>query len=397
MVAKKTKPKKEPMPAARLQWVIDQIEEQSPGLTFEGLCVLASETVWCRMFNMTPGKVRLQIITDNLRTESARPEPVSEKNLVKRIYANPRQPFCVSYGAGVDSTALLIWLVRMYNSHPKKRPEYRPDIITFADTGNEKRETYLYLPVMQEYLKRNGFPPIVVVRYKPERVLRGMYHTLEQNCLANKTLPSLAFGFKKCSVKWKLVPQNKYRRKQKVCQDAWAAGRVVIVAIGYDAGPKDAKRRWDITDDDRYTYWYPLVEMGWDRERCIEEIRKEGLPGYETDLGGEWVETGGVPVKSACFFCPSMRPEEVVAYSHTTHGQHYLRAIVRMEANAKPNLKKVEGLWRNGVKGNRGGTAKPGSITKFITDNNLLDKRRKSLPIVGQFEFAGAEECAGCF
>jgi hypothetical protein len=31
-------------------------------------------------------------------------------------------------------------------------------------------------------------------------------------------------------------------------------------------------------DDPKYEFWYPLIEWGWDRERCKEEIRAAGLP-----------------------------------------------------------------------------------------------------------------------
>jgi hypothetical protein len=381
------------LPAAQLQKVIDRIEAQSPGVEFNSLCVFAAETIWGREYKFTPGLMRLRILGEKLRTICTPPARMTLANLLTRFQGGVRRPLCVSYGMGVDSTAFLIRLVRMYRA--TGRAEYRPDSITFADTGNEKKETYDYLPVINAYLRANGFPEVTVVRYTPGWTKNGDYHTLEQNCLVNRTLPSLAFGFKKCSLKWKRGPQDRHRESLPVCQRAWAAGHVAIVCIGYDAGPKDSCRAWDITDDERYEYMYPLMELGWDRERCMEEIRAEGLPGWETDKGGAFVEKGGVPVKSACWYCPSTQPEELVAFSKTEHGREYLRGIVRMEANAAPNLTAIEGLWRNGVKGTRGGKAKPGSMTKFIMDNNLLGKRRASLPLVTQFNFDAAEQVAG--
>src|SRR5262249_35264398 len=88
------------------------------------------------------------------------------------------------------------------------------------------------------------------------------------------------------------------------------------------------------------------------RERCKEEIAKAGLP---------------IPVKSACYFCPAMQPYEVAALP-----RWQLQRIVIMEARARPRLRKVQGLWRNGTKGTRGGQAKPGSITEFIRQRKLL-------------------------
>jgi hypothetical protein len=44
-----------------------------------------------------------------------------------------------------------------------------------------------------------------------------------------------------------------------------------------------------------------------------------------------------------------------------------------MEARAQPRLTTSEGLWRKTVKGVRGGTRRPGSMTTSIRDEGLLD------------------------
>jgi hypothetical protein len=103
----------------------------------------------------------------------------------------PASPLVVAYGLGVDSTALLIEF---------SRRAIRPDLILFADTGGEKPETYAYLGVIQPFLARVGFPPVITVRYRPKR---APYSTLEGQCLHTKTLPSLAYGGKSCSLKYK--------------------------------------------------------------------------------------------------------------------------------------------------------------------------------------------------
>lgn len=312
-------------------------------------------------------------------------------------------PLVIAYGLGVDSTAVLVELARQAR---------RPDLILFADTGNEKQETYDYLPYIQDWLAKVGFPPVqVVTNVVTDFKHWPPYKGLGENCLTNGTLPSLAFGFKSCSLKWKVTPQNKFTSTWQPACDCWAAGLKVRKIIGYDAGAKDMKRYAQAigVEDPLYDYEYSLVEWGWDRARCIAEITKAGLR---------------VPMKSACYFCPATHPEEL-----HQHKKIYLRYIVIMEARAVPRLdghipqeehdrrytiamgkwaneyKRIErlravytnagkkipkklklpkkpkrgctktgcrGLWRKPVKGTRGGTPHTGMMTDYIREQGLL-------------------------
>lgn len=200
-------------------------------------------------------------------------------------------PLCIAYGMGVDSTAVLVglWMLGI-----------RPDLITFADTGGEKPETYGYLAIINAWLAKVGFPQVTIVR-KKVRTGPGSepYRTLEENMLGNHTLPSLAFGGpgkKACSLKWKVIGvQDAYRDAWQPAKDAWARGARVNVLIGYDAGPKDS-RRSSVGDDAKYHYEYPLRLWGWDRDECKARIAAAGLE---------------VPYKSACFFCVAGETEVV--------------------------------------------------------------------------------------
>jgi hypothetical protein len=191
--------------------------------------------------------------------------------------------FVVAYGAGVDSTAMLVGLVQR---------GLRPAAITFADTGGEKDETYEFIPIMNAFLLRNSFPAITIVRNVVSDFKNWPpYHTLEENCLTNGTLPSVAFGFqmKSCSLKWKAAPQHKWMRTFEPARDCWQAGEKVVRMIGFDNSRGDQRRRNHAgkIDDPHYQFLYPLQLWGWDRERCKREIREAGLP---------------VPLKSSCFF-----------------------------------------------------------------------------------------------
>ena len=160
---------------------------------------------------------------------------------------------------------------------------------------------------------------------------------------------------------------NKFRNSWPPAIEAWAAGRKVTVAIGYDAGPKDS-RRSDLQEDAKYTYWYPLREWGWDREECMRRIRLAGLP---------------VPPKSSCFFCPAMKPIEVVHLAHETPDL-FLRAL-QIEENARERggLKKIEGLWRKSTKGKKAGTeARPGSWVEFAINQKLAERTPDGLRLL---------------
>jgi hypothetical protein len=220
----------------------------------------------------------------------------------------------VSYGGGLNSSAMLVGLATL---------NFPIHLILFADTGGEKPETYAYLSYFSDWLEKHSLPRIIIVKRKP---LRVKYDSLEENCLVNKTLPSLAFGFKSCSKKWKVAPQEIFTNHFPLAKETWAAGGKVTKLIGYHAGET---RRAKIEEDKKYRYQYPLIEWNWDIEQCQKALREAGLD---------------VPLKSACFFCPASTKKEIRTL-HETHPELFIRAI-EMEDTARPNLKSVKGLGR---------------------------------------------------
>ena len=226
----------------------------------------------------------------------------------------------VSYGGGANSTALLVGL------HQHHIPV---DLILFADTGGEHPHTYAYLVIMDQWLKEHGMPEITRV-YKTTK--DGKRLTLEDECLKSGTLPSIAYGFKRCSLKHKIGPQEKFCNNYPPCREVWRSGKKVVKFIGYDAGEHYRSDKVLLNDlaDPKYSKWYPLMEWGWDREECIRQIEASGLP---------------QPGKSSCFFCPSMRAEEIIDLRE--HYPNLFRRALALEDNAKANLKTVRGLGRN--------------------------------------------------
>ncbi len=253
-----------------------------------------------------------------------------------------KQPIIVAYGVGRDSTALLIEM---------QRRGIRPDAILFANIGSEKRQTYEYLPIFNEWLVAHDFPAVTVVRYQPKS---APYKSLEGNMTLNATLPGATFGKASCTMKFKIAPQEQWTRQWAPAQAAWAAGQRVVRMIGFEAGEEYRLRRADakahcgrFSESGRFEYQYPLIDWGLDLDRCKEVIESAGLP---------------VPVKSACYFCPNQKPDEVRELSPEDRSR-----IILMELSAEPYNTKIHGLWRRPRKAD----GRPGSITEFILQENL--------------------------
>ena len=219
----------------------------------------------------------------------------------------------VAYGAGVNSTAMLAGMVEK---------GIRPDAILFADTCGEKPETYEYLLKVGAWLLTKGMPQLTIVQND------GSQTTLEQCCLENQALPSIAYGWRTCSDRYKQEPQHKWVRAWQLAIDCWEKGGFVTKCIGIDYGEQ---HRASIDGDKWYTNEYPLIDWKWGRQECVEAICR--VIGLEP------------PVKSACFFCPASRKAEVLRLAKD-HPELFARAV-NMERNAKPNLKTVRGLGRN--------------------------------------------------
>jgi hypothetical protein len=232
----------------------------------------------------------------------------------------------VSYGGGVNSTAMLIAMRKL---------DIIPHAIVFADTGGEMPHTYRYLVTFGAWLASNGMPPITAVKYDSQ------HGTLETECLNNETIPSKAFGNSGCSVKWKRQPIDKWIKDDRRCAATLARGEKVVRFIGIHYGEK---RRGRIPDTEQFEFVYPLRGLQIGQQGCEQLIANEGLP---------------LPGKSACFFCPAMKVHEIKSLA-ANHPDLAKRAI-EMERNAREagNLSSVKGLggfgfsWESVLRGER--------------------------------------------
>lgn len=223
-----------------------------------------------------------------------------------------REFLSVSCGGGRNSAMLFGMLER----------EIVPNVITFADTGGEKPGTYESVERLSLWCESHLGLGITTINKN------SIYASLEDNCLKKEMLPSAAYGFRSCSDKWKIQPQDSYMNNYPPAKVVWDAGMKIRKAIGYDAG--EARRGANIREDAKYKYWFPLVEWGWYLEDCKAAFVRHGLP---------------IPPKSACFYCPSSTKSEVLVLSKE-HPELFARAVA-MERNAAANLKTVQGPGRH--------------------------------------------------
>ena len=229
----------------------------------------------------------------------------------------------LNYGGGANSTAMLVELVE------RGAP---PDIILCADTGAEKPEFYAYInDVMNPWLAARGSKPIHLTRWRRKiksklGYVPGQFVPLDKWCEDTSSLPSVAFGLKGCSVKWKAQPLDSMLNK--------ILEGITIPAVrlfGFDA---DERRRLKEFDPQGRRCFAPLVEWDWGREECIDRIARAGLP---------------LPGKSACYMCPHNRPEEILRLK-VEHSDLYDRAIRMEEAwmrEGKAEGSSIKGLGRS--------------------------------------------------
>ena len=243
---------------------------------------------------------------------------------MKRINLPAGHKIVVSYGAGIDSTAMLVAL---------KRQNIKPDLILFANTGGEKPETYHYIDKINAWLQSVGFPLVTIV--KNNTLDRTPYNDLYSEKISTATLPGIAFNKHDCSVKWKIIPQEQflkgvnahkdpskigtsfsnYHQQHELYTEALATGKKLVRLVGYDDSDADRRRRVKAAKfqekNKDFLYSYPLQDLGWTRQECITAIIEEGLE---------------VPLKSACYFCPASQKWELF-WLAGTHPELFLKAL----------------------------------------------------------------------
>jgi hypothetical protein len=168
----------------------------------------------------------------------------------------------VSYGGGVNSTALVILLVGEGWRGP----------VVFSDTGAEWPETMEYVTLFGAWMAERGLELTVL---GPEW-RKGKYALpLMEYCESYRLTPFPAVRW--CTANWKVAPLQGW------CEANGCEHADMLLGISAEESHRQPEK-------DR-----PLVDRGIDRNGCARIIVDAGLP---------------LPRKSGCYLCPFQSPRQ---------------------------------------------------------------------------------------
>ena len=241
----------------------------------------------------------------------------------------------LSFGGGVDSTCLLAMdLLPEAAAHHlgitveelrEKLPVF--EWVVFADPGSEWPQTYENLDYAEKICNHNGknFKRVYFTQgfYRHndtnERIFVEQWRKLSPEQKANYThgrerftifewltktgvLPTLPGHPHVCSDKFKGDPQRRWSNEEfgKDTKKIWSLG---IEANENKRSERFTMNRKKMVDQrEGHEYRYPLIELGMNREDCLEMLRV-----LEWDYKGD----GSIVEKSSCMWCPYLKGWEV--------------------------------------------------------------------------------------
>jgi hypothetical protein len=134
-----------------------------------------------------------------------------------------------------------------------------------CDTGDEEPEMYERWDLIESMMKVHHNGDFELIRIKPNSIVKGVYYdNLDDYVIAKGVFPSS--GMRYCTARFKIEPIDNYLRNQGNCE----------LMIGLNADEEDSREgNWEALENVNYTY--PLVEDGFSRIDCINELDKYGI------------------------------------------------------------------------------------------------------------------------
>jgi hypothetical protein len=187
-----------------------------------------------------------------------------------------------SYGGGVQSTAALVLAAQGKIDYP---------VFLFANVGDDSEhpDTLRYVEAYAKpYAAANGIElyEVTPTRHGQPSTLYAETINLEQRMI---TIPARAAngapGVRSCTSNYKIRPIGRETQRRGATKENPAALGLGISLDEYQR-MNTSRLAWQVFE-------YPLIDLRLSRDGCEAIIRRAGLP---------------VPPKSACWFCPFLRP-----------------------------------------------------------------------------------------
>lgn len=195
----------------------------------------------------------------------------------------------LSFGGGVDSSAVLTYHLL--------EQDLGIDQVVFADTGAESSATYRNVERFKALCEQAGIP-FTIVRKSGETITEWVTRL--------GIVPVMPGGSHVCSKKFKGDVIQEWI-------DSQFAGQQITYLIGIEKDEGHRTARFTKPAGDTNTYEYPLVELGMDRQACLDLLAKHG---FEV-------------AKSSCVFCPFMSIEEIKEIRHDREAWDTIRLVER--------------------------------------------------------------------
>lgn len=190
----------------------------------------------------------------------------------------------VSYGGGVQSTALMVLAAQ-------ERIDFRTFLMANVGDDSEHPATLRYVrEVAMPYAAEHGIDLHLLDRVKRDGTVETLWGRLMRP--ESKSLPipvrmdNGAPGTRSCTADFKIKVTGKWVKQRGATADNPA---IIGIGISVDEIHRANNRRVEPHEQ----IVYPLLDLGLRRTDCQRIIREAGIP---------------VPPKSSCFFCPFHRP-----------------------------------------------------------------------------------------
>jgi len=202
----------------------------------------------------------------------------------------PSQLRTISYGGGVQSTALCVLAVQGKLDDIMGGPV---DAALFANVGDDSEHpaTLTFVrDVMISWAAERGLPIHELMRVKRDGTTETLWQRLTKEGSRSLAIPvrmsNGAPGRRACTGDFKIKVVGKWLKANGANADNPA-----VVAIGISTDECHRANNKKVEPYEKPVY--PLLELGLNRGDCIKLIQDAGLP---------------IPHKSSCFYCPFHRP-----------------------------------------------------------------------------------------